>query len=145
MNTICEINGNRLILGDCSIYDNMDVFKELNIKTVVCVKDYGFDLERLRNDGINVINLHISHRKLFNKEIMKNAIMNTNKFIDNGLKNGSVYVHCRSGKNRSPVFIASYLIYEMGLTPELAYRYIKKKRPLIEKTYLNVFKTIYKD
>lgn len=145
MDTVYELNGNKLILGDCTIYNNMELFKEMHVKTVVCVKDYGFKLDYLRNNGINVIDLHLSHRKLYNKKIMKKAIMLTNKFIDDGLEKGSVYVHCRSGKNRSPVFIASYLVYREGLTPDLAYRYVKDKCSLVKKTYLNVFKSIYTD
>lgn len=143
MNTIYEINENKLILGDCTIYNNMKKFEDLNIKTVLCVKDYGFNFEYLKKRGIDVINLQLSHSVLYNEQIMKKAIMFVNKYIDNGLSKGSVYVHCRSGKNRSPLFIASYLVYKLGITPELAYRYIKKKRKLIEYTYLKVFSSIY--
>ena len=109
------------------------------------MKDYGFGLQELKAMGINVINLNISHRKLFNKAVMLEMICTTNKYIEKGLETGSVYVHCRSGKNRSPVVVSAFLVYDLGLTPELSFKLVKKRRRAVEYTYLKEFLDIYKD
>ena len=135
--------GNKLILGDCSIYYNNPIqkFEDLNVKTIICVKDYGFPLKQM---GIQYVNLNVSHAKLFNEKNMFNMISFTNKYIEERLKIGSVYVHCRSGKNRSPIIIAAFLVYELGLTPDLALKQVKRKRREVEYTYYNVFSKLYK-
>ena len=133
---------NKLLLGDCSVYfkNPIEQFKELNVKTIICVKDYGFNLN---NIGIEYVNLNISHNDLFDIKTMFTMIRFTNKYIENKLKAGSVYVHCRSGKNRSPVIIAAFLVYELGITPDIAFRIVKKKRHEVAETYYNIFMKMY--
>jgi len=43
----------------------------------------------------------------------------------------SVYIHCREGVSRAPLFVAAYLIEEYGLTVGEAIEKIKKIRPFI--------------
>jgi protein-tyrosine phosphatase len=53
----------------------------------------------------------------------------TNKFIDNSIKNdGKVYVHCMAGRSRSVTIVCAYLMYKYNYTPEEALKLIKEKR-----------------
>ena len=46
----------------------------------------------------------------------------TNRFIDEGIKNGAILVHSVQGKSRAPTFILAYLIHKekMKLKDSLA-------------------------
>jgi protein tyrosine phosphatase (PTP) superfamily phosphohydrolase (DUF442 family) len=50
---------------------------------------------------------------------------------------GGVYVHCGSGVGRAPTMAAAYLVH-MGVTPEQAWARIRKVRPFIRPTDLQV-------
>ena len=39
----------------------------------------------------------------------------TNRFIEDGVKNGAILVHSVQGKSRAPTFIIAYLIYREKL------------------------------
>lgn len=54
-----------------------------------------------------------------------------NAFIDDGMKNGAVLVHCRLGVSRSSTIIIAYLMQKYKLTYEQAFRYVRSKRPFI--------------
>lgn len=57
------------------------------------------------------------------------CIPTTNIFIEAGLDNGGVLVHCFGGKSRSPAFIAAYLMSSYHYTFDQAYEVIKTARP----------------
>lgn len=57
------------------------------------------------------------------------CIPTTNIFIEAGLDNGGVLVHCFGGKSRSPAFIAAYLMSSYHYTFDQAYEIIKTARP----------------
>jgi protein-tyrosine phosphatase len=50
---------------------------------------------------------------------------------------GGVYVHCGSGVGRAPTMAAAYLV-RTGLTPEQAWARIRKVRPFIRPTAVQV-------
>jgi protein-tyrosine phosphatase len=52
-------------------------------------------------------------------------------------KNGSVYIHCGSGIGRAPTMAAAYLL-STGLTTEQAWALIRKTRPFIRPTPVQV-------
>lgn len=133
-----ELN-HKLILGSCQIYKYPELIKDLNIKTIICIKDYGFKLDQVKN----YINLNISHKNFFKINIMTYYIHKMNKYIDEKLKEGNIYIHCRSGVNRSPIFVMAYLIYKYGISTIDAYDYVKKRRYEIKPTYYKTFKKIY--
>lgn len=143
---IISFGSNSIYLGDCNIYKDPTIIHKLNIKSILCIKDYGFDMSVMKKENVDVLNLGLSHKNLFDKTTMKQMIFKTNIFIEDALKKGSVYVHCRSGINRSPVFVWSYLIYNShGLvSPKEAYWKVYNKRPIIKPTYYRTFKKIYK-
>jgi dual specificity MAP kinase phosphatase len=53
------------------------------------------------------------------------------KEIDEG---GKVYVHCWEGIGRGPTMVAAYLIKEMAMTADEAWKHIRKVRPFIRPT-----------
>ena len=145
MNKIKSFGSNNIYLGSCNIYEpsKKHLIKKLNIKSILCIKDYGFDFKGLKE--VNILNLSLSHKELFDVYTMKRNIKITNKFIDEALKQGSVYVHCRSGINRSPIFVMAYLVYQSHglISPKKSYFYVFKKRPCIKPTYYKIYKKVY--
>ena len=51
-------------------------------------------------------------------------------FIKDGLKNGSVLVHCNAGISRSSTIIMAYLMTEKGLSLDASYQIVKKGRSI---------------
>lgn len=142
---IRSFGSNSIYLGNCNIYKDPSIISKLNIKNILCIKDYGFDMSLIKNQNVDILNLGLSHKDLFDKTTMKQMIYKTNEFIEKALKEGSIYVHCRSGINRSPVFVWSYLIYASSglISPKKAYWTVYKKRTQIKPTYYGIFKKIY--
>lgn len=60
------------------------------------------------------------------------CIPTTNIFIEAGLDDGGILVHCFGGKSRSPAFIAAYLMSSRSWTFDEAYNVIKAARPAVE-------------
>jgi protein-tyrosine phosphatase len=50
---------------------------------------------------------------------------------------GAVYVHCGSGVGRAPTMAAAYLVHT-GLTPDQAWKRIRRVRPFIRPTAVQV-------
>lgn len=50
--------------------------------------------------------------------------------IANEMKRGPVLVHCYAGKQRSAACMAMYIIAQYRVMPEVAIRYIQRKRPV---------------
>ena len=53
-------------------------------------------------------------------------------------RGGKVYVHCWEGIGRGPTMVAAYLIAEKGMTPDEAWKHIRKIRPFIRPTEVQV-------
>ena len=143
---ICSFGSKNIYLGNWNIYNDPVMIDRLNIKNILCIKDYGFDMSEIKKKSINVLNLDLSHQSLFDPVVMKNMIGISNKFIHESLKEGNIYIHCRSGVNRSPIFVMAYLIFTSHglISPKKAYWKVFKKRSCIKPTYYKQFKKIYK-
>ncbi len=56
-----------------------------------------------------------------------------NSFIDEARKaNDNVFIHCREGKNRSPIIVAAWLVHSQGLSIDEALAKVKEGRPCAE-------------
>jgi len=54
------------------------------------------------------------------------------QFIDEGRKNGNIFVHCAAGVSRSPTIVAAYLLLRSHFTTtEEAIQFIQQKRGVI--------------
>jgi protein tyrosine phosphatase (PTP) superfamily phosphohydrolase (DUF442 family) len=63
-------------------------------------------------------------------EDLTEGVMFIEEEIERG---GKVYVHCMLGVGRSVTLIAAYLVAQ-GMSPEDAWRYIRRRRPFIQPT-----------
>ena len=53
------------------------------------------------------------------------------EFIEKGLKNGKVLVHCMMGVSRSATAVILYLVAKKGMKSSVARRFVKQKCPLV--------------
>jgi len=67
------------------------------------------------------------------EELQQGVAFITNE-IDHG---GKVYIHCGSGVGRAPTMAAAYLV-SLGSTPEAAWEIVRKARPFIRPTRVQV-------
>lgn len=56
-------------------------------------------------------------------------------FINQGIKEGNVLVHCFAGISRSTTIVIGYLMYKLGSTLEDTFNMIKRKRSIILPNY----------
>ncbi|MDH3856569.1 MAG: dual specificity protein phosphatase family protein [Gammaproteobacteria bacterium] len=64
------------------------------------------------------------------KELCLNNLPKTMAFIRNNLKNGPVLIHCRSGKDRTGMVLATYLIEFEGYGAKEAMDAVLEVRPI---------------
>lgn len=105
-----------------------------------------FNLDALLNNGIthilNASRLPITFPKQFTylsvdirdkgESNILSCIPTANIFIESGVDNGGVLVHCFGGKSRSAAFIAAYLMSTRDWSFEAAYAAIKSVRSVID-------------
>lgn len=60
------------------------------------------------------------------------CIPTTNIFIEAGLENGGVLVHCFGGKSRSAAFVCAYIMSSLGWSFEDAYSTVKAARSIVD-------------
>lgn len=53
-------------------------------------------------------------------------------FIDEGIANGGILVHCHAGISRSPTIIIGYLMSRKRMTLEEAFHFVKQKKTIIK-------------
>ena len=53
-------------------------------------------------------------------------------FIQNGLTNGNVLVHCAQGKSRSSTIVVAYVMASMKLSWEKALEYVQERRKMAQ-------------
>ncbi|KAM9528360.1 uncharacterized protein ACWYII_041055 [Salvelinus alpinus] len=57
-------------------------------------------------------------------------------FIDGAMSSGgSVLVHCAAGISRSPALAVAYIMYNLGMDLDHAYRFVKERRPSISPNF----------
>ncbi|XP_020347372.1 dual specificity protein phosphatase 16-like [Oncorhynchus kisutch] len=58
------------------------------------------------------------------------------RFIDGAMSSGgSVVVHCAAGISRSPALAVAYIMYNLGMDLDHAYRFVKERRPSISPNF----------
>ncbi|CAK91959.1 unnamed protein product (macronuclear) [Paramecium tetraurelia] len=126
MNVIHEENGNQLWLGDYTAAQDKPTLDKKGIRTVLTV---ACQLNIKYNDQ------NMNH-KIYS--ILDSEQANVAQFFDdsfyhikNGLKSGSVLVHCAAGVSRSASIVIAYLMRNKGWTYSEAFSHVKSKRFVI--------------
>ncbi|CAD8192376.1 unnamed protein product [Paramecium octaurelia] len=126
MNIIHEENGNQLWLGDYTAAEDKPTLDNKGIRTVLTV---ACQLNIKYNDQ------NMTHKTY---SILDSEQANVAQFFDdsfyqikNGLKSGSVLVHCAAGVSRSASIVIAYLMRNKGWTYSEAISYVKSKRFVI--------------
>jgi protein-tyrosine phosphatase len=82
----------------------------------------------LRIPADNVVHLFLDLLDL-PESPLKEKLSEACDFIQKGLANGTVFVHCNAGVSRAPTIVVGFLIKCRGMSPEEALRLVKEKRP----------------
>lgn len=112
--------------SNVSMVDYVREMKNHNVKAVVKLCEEGYDVKKLNENGISVLDLSFPDGKPPPDSIIEEWFkVLRNTFTDN--KDACVAVHCVSGLGRAPVLVAIALI-ELGLKYEEAVELIRSKR-----------------
>lgn len=121
-----------LILGNINSARNIDIIKNNNIRYIFNISN-GIPNYFYIDKNIKYYNLYVADSLLdFDINIMAEHLPDLVLDLDNCLmqNNGNVLVHCHAGQQRSAILVAAYLIYKYSISPEEAYKFILKKRPI---------------
>ncbi|CAD8095565.1 unnamed protein product [Paramecium primaurelia] len=126
MNIIHEENGNQLWLGDYTAAQDKPTLDKKGIRTVLTV---ACQLNIKYNDQ----NMNHKTYSILDSEQANIAQFFDDSFyhIKNGLKSGSVLVHCAAGVSRSASIVIAYLMRNKGWTYSEAFSHVKSKRFVI--------------
>ena len=94
---------------------------------ILCVLENRPEKEPPKAFQIPIIDL-----QSFGYRVKEEQLGQTFKFINRMLSAGDdLLVHCMAGQERSPLVVAYYLAHNYGITLDMAYKKVKKKRPQI--------------
>lgn len=125
----------------------LDVFNQVKAELYIGNNSAAKNLSLLKSRGITHILICASEigpsfpdRFIYKKlNIQENFDFNISayfdeafEFIEQGVSEGSVLVHCAQGQSRSPAIVASYLIKKYHKNTAEALKIIKKKHPITE-------------
>ncbi|CAD8166101.1 unnamed protein product [Paramecium octaurelia] len=130
MNPILEEGDNILWLGDFTAALDRTLLDSKGIKTVLTVAT-GLDVA-YGEPGINHKVYHILDSETAN---IGRLFQDTITQIIEGLKRGSVLVHCAAGVSRSASVVIAYLMKTKGLGFQEAFNFVRKKRSVIQPNY----------
>jgi dual specificity phosphatase 12 len=126
MEELCIKIIENLYIGDFKSSMSKSTHNMYNIKSILCV---GNDMDNIFKTEYNYMKLEVEDSEdeniLFNFEAVYN-------FIEEGLKNGGVLIHCRGGISRSPTIIIAYLMKSRKIGFEEAYKFLSELKPDIQ-------------
>ncbi|CAD8106504.1 unnamed protein product [Paramecium primaurelia] len=126
MNIIYEENGNQLWLGDYTAAQDKFTLDNKGIKTVLtvaCQLNIKYNDQNMNHKTYSILDSEQANVAQFFDESFY--------LIKNGLKFGSVLVHCAAGVSRSASIVIAYLMRNKGWTYSEAFSYVKSKRFVI--------------
>lgn len=77
-------------------------------------------------------------KKLLHVELEDNPLITISfnekifDFIDDGINNGKILIHCHEGKSRSPTYVIAYLMKRRNMSFTDAYKLVESKRDCID-------------
>jgi dual specificity phosphatase 12 len=135
----------KLYIGGLYALYQTDLIAAAGITHVLSVIDY----DPLLQEKFHHLNhYHIRADDDPNEDLLQH-FKATNAYIDEGLKNGGVFIHCAMGKSRSATMVVAYLMWRDGKTWEEALEQLCEGRPVCDpnigfKEQLGVYQEILK-
>ncbi|CAD8077941.1 unnamed protein product [Paramecium primaurelia] len=121
MDKVHSVLGTSLWLGSLKAAKNSCLLRQNNIKTVITVaNNITIKLENFKHHIFSIED-SASFRII-------DYFQQINEVIDEGLRNGSVLVHCVAGVSRSSACVIAYLMQSQRWSYEKTYYYVKEKR-----------------
>jgi len=116
-----------VFLGNISSHINYGLLSHMKVTHIVIVHE---SLKPLYPKNFKYLILEANDGEKQNLlEYFKEVI----QFIEDARQqNGTVLVHCTAGKSRSAAMICAYIMYKKKVTCEVAMKYMKKRRPIVE-------------
>jgi dual specificity phosphatase 12 len=135
----------KLYIGGLYALYQTDLIAAAGITHVLSVIDYD---PLLQEKFHHLKHYHIRADDDPNEDLLQHFKV-TNAYIDEGLKNGGVFIHCAMGKSRSATMVVAYLMWRDGKTWEEALEQLCEGRPVCDpnigfKEQLGVYQEILK-
>lgn len=118
----------KLYIGGLYALYQTDVIKAAGITHVLSVIDYD---PLLQEKFHHLKHYHIRAEDDPNEDLLQH-FKETNEYIDEGLKDGGVFIHCAMGKSRSATMVVAYLMWKYGRTWEEALEQLCEGRPVCD-------------
>lgn len=118
-----------LYLGNMRGAQDITTLRELKINAVLTVAAG----TQLKYDNTEQIAQHLIIHAWDHAEYnLANSFDEGIEFIRENLKTGNVFVHCHVGKSRSVTIVLAYLVQELKMELQTAFRFVKEKRWIAE-------------
>ncbi|KAF2789167.1 tyrosine protein phosphatase 3 [Melanomma pulvis-pyrius CBS 109.77] len=118
----------KLYIGGLYALYQTDLIKAAGITHVLSVIDYD---PLLQEKFHHLKHYHIRAEDDPNEDLLQH-FKGTNEYIDEGLKDGGVFIHCAMGKSRSATMVVAYLMWKYGRTWEEALEQLCEGRPVCD-------------
>ena len=119
MEEVCVKIRKGLYLGNYKTSMSNFTLSKNNITHILCV---GFEMNSFFNGKYKFLKLEVSDT--YDENILLNFEL-VYDFIEDGIKNGGVLVHCFGGISRSSTIIIAYLIKKEKIDFKFAFYYVK--------------------
>ncbi|KAF2186378.1 tyrosine protein phosphatase 3 [Zopfia rhizophila CBS 207.26] len=117
-----------LYIGGLYALCQTNLIKEAGITHVLSIIDY----DPLLKERFHHLNhFHIRADDDPNEDLLK-RFKEANKYIDDALENGGVFIHCEMGKSRSATMAVAFLKWKYGRSPEEALDQLCEGRPICD-------------
>jgi protein-tyrosine phosphatase len=117
---------NNLYLGNLSDSSNLQELKNNKITHILTVI---LGTSPLFPNDFKYLNIPVLD---IEEENLVQYFDQTNQFIEDGIQNGNVLVHCRKGRSRSSSVVVAYLMYKQKLSLKDSLQLVKEKRSIAE-------------
>eukprot|EP00795_Rhopilema_esculentum_P007630 gene7630-13447_t len=134
-------NHGKLFLGGFKAAINTEFLKKENITHVLNVAGKGLgimfgpkyrEISREMKKNLNITGLDLDWEDSMKYHITEDDFKQAICFIHEGMKSGSVLVHCAQGKSRSGAAVSSYLMATRKMTTIESIEFIQQKRKMVD-------------